>query len=379
MKIESFTEEQLIDFAKQHGCEDVNHWKLERWHKEDVIPRPVVEHLGHGLGTRSTYPAQTPAQILAVYRLLKSTRKFDVVRFQAWIEGYHIPLPILRETVRQLVPQLRWRVPRREAQKYDAVERRLNILLQKIRGRFFSFLFKRFGKNLEHLHSFVEIQLYLLYGIHIIFEPSHVKNEPSAADILALGFGLEHLRFLPNDLTADFQRFSDKELLSITKMNAALDEATEEDLRRASKRIELVALIFEAFEIMGVLPKLLHSLLRSVSDPSFQAMFLVFSLHLEKNGFADNMDGLLDVLGVQVPRMRAFQTLYLLLQQELPAVADEISPPEKIWRIIKDLSEQEREQYFVRENERLRGIYIHYQPELDAFWQRHSEIKNAFE
>ncbi len=100
METEHLTEEQLIDFAKQHGCEEVNHWKLERWHKEDVIPRPVVEHLGYGRGTRSTYPPQAPAQILAVCRLLKSTRNFDVVRFQLWREGYTISLPLLKKTIR---------------------------------------------------------------------------------------------------------------------------------------------------------------------------------------------------------------------------------------------------------------------------------------
>src|SRR5258708_2788700 len=240
METERLTEEQLIDFAKQHGCKEINHWKVERWHKEDVIPRPVVEHIGYGKGTRSTYPAQTTTQILVVCQLLKNTRKFDVVRFQLWHEGYPIPLSILKETVRQLVPHLKWKVPRREEQKYNAVERWLNTLLQKIRGPFFRFLLKRFGKNFENLQSFIGIQLSLLYGIRIIFEPSHYKGEPSNAEIFAQGLGLEELRFLSSDFTADFQRLSDQGLLSITKMNASLDEATEEDLRRANARPDVM-------------------------------------------------------------------------------------------------------------------------------------------
>ena len=128
-----------------------------------------------------------------------------------------------------------------------------------------------------------------------------------------------------------------------------------------------------------MLPKLLHSLRLSVSTPSFQALSLVFLLHLEKHGYADNMDGLLKVCRVQIPRFRAFQALCFALQQELPEVARELGTPQKLWQKIKALSEPEREQYLARRNEHLREIYFQYQVEVDAFWQRHSEIKNALE
>ncbi len=98
------------------------------------------------------------------------------------------------------------------------------------------------------------------------------------------------------------------------------------------------------------------------------------------------MDGLAEMFRVQVPRLRAFKVFYLTLQQELPAVAKEVSTPQEIWvqvkevwGQIKDLSESEREQYFARKNEHLREVYLHHQAELDAFWQRHPEIKSALE
>ena len=379
MEGRELTEEQLIDFAKQHGCEDVNHWKLERWHKRDVIPRPVVESLGYPKGTRSVYPVQSGTQVLAVSRLLKTIRNFDAVRFQLWQEGYSIPLPILKETIRQLVPQLRWNVPKQEEKKYDVVERRVDTVLEKIRDPLFRFLFKRFGKKFEDLRSFIHIQLSLVYGIPLIFEPSHHQDELSATDIFTKGLGLEVWTFLPRDLTADFQQFSDKGLLSISNMNGVLEKATEEDLRRASTRSELIPLLFEGFEIMGILPKLLHSLRLSVSTPSFQAFSLVFLLHLEKHGYTDNMDGLLKVCRVQIPRFRAFQALCIALHQELPEVAKELSTPQKLWQKIKDLSEAEREQYLARKNEHLREIYLQHQTEIDAFWQRHSEIRDFLE
>lgn len=335
--------------------------------------------LGYGKGTRSEYPAQTAPQVLAVCRLLKHTRNFDMVRFQLWQEGYAIPLSLLKETVRRLVPQLRWKIPRQEEKKYDLVERRVEIVVQKMRDPLFRFLGKRFGKELEDLRSFLHIQLSLVYGVPLIFEPSHYQNELSATDIVAQGLGLDAWSFLPKDLTADFQRFSDNEMLSIFNMNTVLEEATEDDLRRASMRSEVVALLFEGFEVMGILQKFLRSLRPRMSTPSFQALSLVFLLHLERHGYAHNMDELLRVCQVQVPRFRAFQALCLALQQELPEVAKELGTPQKLWEKIKNLSESEREHYLARKNEHLRGVYLQYQVELDAFWQRHPEIKNVFE
>lgn len=379
MEAKYLTEEQLIDFAEQHGCKGVTHWKLERWHKQDVIPRPVVTPLGQGKGTRSDYPGQTLEQVLAVCQLLKSTRNLNMVRLQLWQEGYPISLSLIKETIRQLVPQLKWKIPRKKEKKYDLVERRVEAALQQVRGPLFRFLFKRFGKKLEDLQSFIHIQLSLAYGIPLLFEPNHEPDELSATDIFTQGLGLEAWAFLPKDLTSDFQQFSDKGILSISNMNATLEKATEEDLRQANMSSELLPLLFEAFESMGILPKLLQSLRRSMSTPSFQALSLVFLLHLKEHGYADNIDELLKVCQVQVPRFRAFQALCIALEQELPEVAKKLGTPQKLWQKIKNLSEPEREQYLAQKNEYLRGVYLQHQTKLDAFWQHHPEIKNALE
>jgi hypothetical protein len=378
METEYLTEQQLIDLTEQHGCPGVTHWKLERWHKQDVIPRPIVTPLGYGKGTRSDYPAQTVVQVIAVCRLLKSTRNLDMVRFQLWQEGYPISLSLLKETIRQLVPQLRWKIPRQEEKKYDLVERRVETVLQTIHGPRLRFLFKRFGK-LEDIQSFIHIQTSLASGIRYLFEPSHHKNELSATDIFTQGLGLADWTFLPKDLTPALQQFSDKGMLSFPNMNVVLEKATEEDLRHATMHSELMALLFEIFEMMGILPKFLRSLRLSISTSPFQALLLVFLLHLEEQGYADNIDELLKVCQVQIPRLRASLALRLALQQELPEVAKELSTPQKLWQEIKNLSEPEREQYLAQKNEHLHGIFLQYQAKLDAFWQRHPEIRDALE
>ena|SRR5713226_6644811 len=197
MEIEQdkWTEQQLIEFVRDNGYPKFSARQLKRFRQEKVVPGVCVDHLGFGPGTRTFYSSKAGPQVLTICRLLKQTRKFDVVRFQLWREGYLIPLPVLKETICQLVPQLKWEIPRREVQKHNAVERWLNTLMQKMSGRFFRFLLKRFGKNLENLQSFFEIQLNLLYGIRVPFdEPSHCKGELSATDIFAQGLNLLEFR-----------------------------------------------------------------------------------------------------------------------------------------------------------------------------------------
>lgn len=373
------TEEQLIEAAQIKGCEKLTHWKVERWHKEDVLPRPRVEHLGYGNGTRSLYLAETVNQLLAVCRLLRTTRHFARIRFQLWQEGYPIALPVLKLTICQLVPQFQWTIPRRESQKYASVRRQVNLLLKKLGSPFLRVLLKQFGENFEDLRSFFELQLYLQYDIRVFFEPSTHEEELSAADILARGLGMQYLSFLPADLSMDFQRLSDQGLISIPQMRGTLDAASEDELRQANSRSEVIVLLFEVFELMGMMPSFMRPLFRERDNPSLQALALVFVLHLTKHGYADNIDQLLAVLRIQVPRFRVFQRFWSALQQELPLVAKELDTLQRVWQQIKGLSEEERERYMAQKYEHAHQVYMQYQSDLDAFWQRHPDLQQALE
>ena len=399
METDQLTEEELIAFAHEHGCEEVNHWKLERWHKEDVIPRPTVAHLGHGRGTRSLYPIQTKEQLLAACQLLKETRNFAAIRFRLWQEGYAIPLPMLRESIRQLVPLLKWVIPTEEEEKYDAAEMRLDrflekwdpqphntaegrlkALLQRMGGRFSRFLVKQFGKKVENLQSFIQVHFYLLHGIPLVFERSYDDpDEPSLGEIMTQGMGFNDVPFLPGDLTADYQRLSTEQMFSTAKMNEALDTAEEADLRRANARTGLINLVFDLFDLTQALPKPLRSLRVDLSDPRFQALALVLFLRLEDGGYAENADQMLALLRTQVPRLRIFEAVALDLRQKIPAVGKEFLTPAELFRRIKNLSETEREQFFASRVERLRALYQKHKEELDAFWKTHPEVESALE
>lgn len=376
------SETELIDQAHARGCTDLTHWKIERWHKEDVIPRPVViEHLGYPQGNRSYYAPQALDQLLAAYRLLQKTRNFAMVRFQLWQAGFPIPFDVLRNTFRQLVPLLKWNIPRGDERRYRAVVRRQDDLLGKFTPRLTSSLFKLFGMKLERFKSLMETQLYLFYGMEVSFRQSHAQEgEPSLTDLFAQSTGLEEMRFFSSDLTDDLQRMADQELFSIPRMNAALERATEEDLRRAHARAEVFPLLFAWLEVMEILPKALRSLmLRAKPDPCIQAAVLLFALRLEEHGYAENTDALIEALRVQVPRMRAFQAIFPEVQREFPDVAQAFGSPAAVWREFRHLPESEHEAFFARKQERLRVLYQQHKEELDAFWQRHSEVTALFD
>src|SRR5262249_52687454 len=62
-----WTDAELVELAKQHGWR-VSARQLERWHKADVLPRPVQDARA-SKGTTSAYPPGTDASLLAACRL----------------------------------------------------------------------------------------------------------------------------------------------------------------------------------------------------------------------------------------------------------------------------------------------------------------------
>ncbi len=99
----TWTASELQDLACQHGYR-VSARKLERWHKADVLPRPIQDaHVSKG--TRSYYPPGTDAYLLAVCRLKAAGKGRPLwrLRFELWWEGFAIPIDRVRESLEELL------------------------------------------------------------------------------------------------------------------------------------------------------------------------------------------------------------------------------------------------------------------------------------
>lgn len=96
------TPADLIEIVDGAGSE-VTRDQLVRWHREGLIPRPAVEHLGRGRGSVSYYPPGTAAQVLALLDIQKSHRRLADVAWLLWWAGYPVDEGAVRARLAKLV------------------------------------------------------------------------------------------------------------------------------------------------------------------------------------------------------------------------------------------------------------------------------------
>ncbi len=163
---DEWTAEQLLVVATSENY-TVSLRQLERWRKQDLLPRPRVIHLGQGPGTCSVYPPGTDQQLLAVCRLYGKKRNAHHVRWYLWMEGYPIPLPTIRKMLDALVlaPMRKLQKTSGQADGFDAAEvvvrQALPSLGRSRRGRA---LRKRLNNNEADIQSAMTMFFALLFG-----------------------------------------------------------------------------------------------------------------------------------------------------------------------------------------------------------------------
>jgi hypothetical protein len=77
--------------------------QLVRWHRNGLIPRPSVEHLGRGRGSASYYPAGTAAQVVALLDIQKGHRRLADVAWLLWWAGYPVDEAVVRARLAKLL------------------------------------------------------------------------------------------------------------------------------------------------------------------------------------------------------------------------------------------------------------------------------------
>lgn len=251
---DEWTAEQLLAVATSENY-TVSLRQLERWRKQDLLPRPRTIHLGRGRGACSVYPPGTDQQLLAVCRLYAKKRNAHHVRWHLWMEGYPIPLPVIRKTLNALVL-----APIRKLQRasglddgFDVAEalagRALPSLGRSRRGRA---LRKRLNDNDADVQSAMTLFFGLLFGAEDLSFHSDLLEEEvgelSPAQILLRTLGLERALtdrigdgepWLQSDVAETFQDASEKRLFSLAELGLALERASREELDQAREQSDL--------------------------------------------------------------------------------------------------------------------------------------------
>jgi hypothetical protein len=366
---------ELIAWASREGVV-ITSRQLERWHKADLIPRPqVIPPRAFGEGNRSIYPDGIGPQVLAVCRLLKQQPNTNAVRFWLWLEGYAIALPLLKKTLRRLVPPLTWNFPSRAEKRCDLAEERTEAVLHhpRTRSQFtVGRVFLRFFHKPDEKHRFLYIQMCLFHDIRYEFQTRQEKEEVSPAELFSQGLNAKVLRFLPDDLTHDLEEMSSKRLLSIARMNQTLEAATEEDLARARARLEMWLPLLGCLDVLGyrIGPFSFATISEHYKMNAFAQVFLlVFFLHLEAKGYGRNMEQVFDAVRVNWPIFVRGRAIHQALEQELPHIAKELLDVGRLPGLTGEEFEAHRA--------RLCEVYEQNRENLDAFWQRHPELMEA--
>lgn len=376
--IECMNQDELIAFVQANGYPTFTARQLKRFREEKVV-EVQVEHPGFG-GTTSLYQAEAGLRVLAVCRLLREHRNFNVVRFRLWLEGATIEIGVLKTSIWSLTPFSTWKEPATGRERQTAArkleQKIFNAAWNAVRTNFARKVLQNFD-NREDQQWFLNLETQLLYGVPLDFTRDFLSESEShgqleePADIFAHGLQTRHLRWLPGDIAEGLQDISDKQLLSWAKLKAVLFAATTEELELARERQDVFDRMLECLEIMGYLGKL-HRLARTcMKRPAMQALLFGALLAMEQNGYGPNLEEISTTVRVNWPVFKRMQEFRATLQQELPAIAREIPPLPTLGKMLVEGTQQERDAYFAH----LQDVYQQNKEVLDAFWQRHPALK----
>ncbi len=380
---EKWTEYQLISFVKEHGCPTFTERTLKRYRAQKVI-EAEVEHPGFG-GTVTWYTPEAGQRALAVCRLLKQKRNFDVVRFHLWLENQPVEVGLLKASIWGCTPFANWRVPQTGQERRKAARELSRLMIKGIWQSVRSNVVRKWLQQFEQKDDqdwFIRMETQLLCGVPLDFtrtllnehdpDLENILEEP--ADIFAHGLQIRQIRTLPKDMNtaAMFQDMADRQLFSWIKLRTVLFAATEEELLLARERLPLLAGVFEILGSMGALGKLYYTLIRhALTRPGVQSLFFLSLLVLEQHGYGQNIDELCSAVRSTMPYMKRAQRLREALQDELPALAQEVLPLAAFGQMLADESGQQLQAYFAR----VRLVYETNKEALDAFWLRHPDLR----
>lgn len=272
MAASGFTADELIEIAKQSGREDFSARTLERWHKEDLIPRPDQQHVAGIRGSVGVgYPPGADDYLRAACRLMRKKDRINDARFEMWWEGFAIPTKAVKKTLKHYTaPSKELKSLRKQyPNPFDAAEAAATkVLPATTANQRYSPVIRFLKRNLandEEVYSAVMTLLRLGFGDKPDWGAADVGEEASARSLeetLFTGWGLDAARadgmdgidpWLsegPESVPSMFRTLKKAGLGDVLHIGDLIERASDEELeqaRRASHAIfEGLSLIAEA-------------------------------------------------------------------------------------------------------------------------------------
>lgn len=300
--------EELIAVAAAQNF-SVSKPQLARWHREDLLPRPVRRSLGRGRGMISIYPLGTRERLLALCAIHREERRLPYVGWRLWWAGGEVPVHQIRVFMEEAATEWQSAVQalakrgQRSKLAWDYIDRAATArtdrgTLRRARKRVGS---KRFS-------TFAALMLDAASGTF----PDNTEKDDE--DILLRGLGLGRARtdvvgdaqpWFQGDVVQEIRRLS--KLLRSVDLPRHLKITSDSDLCQARDDLRSLFQMINAFSRMGeaILGRGafgVGAFAQAIGTlgAADQALLLMFWLGLRSRGLGANMDTLLAVArGIQ--------------------------------------------------------------------------------
>lgn len=395
---------ELMQHAGDQGYE-VTERQIERWHKEDCLPRPQLRHVPGMRGSLSTYPIAAAEQLVALCRLDESGKRLSLEekRLMLWLRGYAIPPERIKQDIHGLISLDLNMLDRhtgagsgiRLRDTLDVAERLAKLAWPHLQRLDLGKLLHQRLTSPADIHAYLVTAFQLLLGdspaysagedyVDLEDEPAEKSLEGIFIDVYGLKRAqtdsLGNLKpWLPRNLAPTLIKLARQRILSLATMRQVLEQATPDALEQARQDREVffvqffkltrgMELVFgeNAFGlgIFSVLEEMIKQ-----SGTSMLALQVAGSLVIRHTEYHDTLDQFIASVRELLPAFERAQDLHAALERELPALAAAMRPDPEVVR-----RETNHAAHLQERLNRLQALAEEHREELASFRDRHPEL-----
>lgn len=380
------TVDQLLDLAAAEGFvpPELTKRRIERWRKEDILPRPRIIRLGRH-GTRSEYPPETGQQLLALCRLRRRfPHDLDTIRFGLWYKGYSLPIDDVKQSMEELLRPLLQVLP------LDAPD-----LLTTAEQLVEQWQSKRPSSNRERrvkrLHNAEDDQAVRTAVFQLILGDvpgftAHAEEEDgerSLTELFIEVLGLNRAQtdrvgeikpWLPQDndqIARQLEDMAMKQFLSLAALLQTLKRANRKQLVQARTDMRHMLSfkpMAKALEVLLGENAFGFGLFRELpDDPAFLTLFLLALIRLRATPLGAGIDVIAATLRNSKPEYRRMLAFLKALRREHPAIAKEILVQTRRLDVSDAHGFEQLGTIFA-------AARANHEEEFDVFFQHHPEL-----
>jgi hypothetical protein len=395
----SVTPHELLSHIRGWGDGDITDRKIERWYKEDCLPRPHHIYIAGLRGSLSRYPAHAVAQALALCQLQRVKRySFDALRILLWIDGFPIPPERVRASLQSAIEAIRddirrhWKASWRD--KLAVAEGLVTRVAPRLARTMLGSLMKQRLSEQDQI-SFLTMQMQLLVGDvpafdsgdEYVTEDREVVDKP-LAEVFVDVYGLQRAQtdalgdakpWLPRNIAPTLIELARRQVLSLKYVLATVQDATPNDLEQARADRDTMFVRFPEFvrgaEVLFGENAFGFGMFRmladwtSKDDATYQALVVGGLLVIRRSGYGQALNEISTAIRFAAAANSRWQTLLAALARELPDIGQAIVPDPALAKGHTDFTA-----YMQNRLCQIQEIATRYRNDLDAFFERHPEL-----